>query len=452
MTGILQETETLPKTTDRPDSATKDKNSIRVRTARNWLARMGLKHRRIGKGVYVDGHEREDVVKYRQKEFIPRWLEYRSKFLAFDPETSTWSRPQSTHSEEGRPLVLVTHDESTFNSNDGFRSNWMRDGEQPLRPKGVGKGIMVSAFCTAGGFLRVPDHVTDAELAAKNNWPRYGNGSLVREAIHYLEYGKDNYWDGDKMIDHVLRVAVPIFEVAFPGCQALFAFDNASNHCSFATDALVANKMNLGPAGRQPRMRDGWNSKNDTVQQMSFSEDHPNPVLRGQAKGLKQVLLERGLWNDRRSDGSPFLRVCLRADGRRGCPSEGPMAASCCATVLMANQPDFLAQKGRLEEEVETAGHLAIFYPKFHCELNFIEHVWCAAKFYARENCQYSIAALRQTVPEALRSVQSKTVHRYYQRSERIIDAYANGSEYGTAAFKERIYNTHRQVTDRTKW
>jgi hypothetical protein len=48
----------------------------------------------------------------------------------------------------------------------------------------------------------------------------------------------------------------------------------------------------------------------------------------------------------------------------------------------MASQRDFQEQKGRLEEELQAAGQLVIFYPKFHCELNFIERFWCAAKWY----------------------------------------------------------------------
>ena len=30
-----------------------------------------------------------------------------------------------------KPLVLVTHDESTFNANDGKRQLWMENGKQP---------------------------------------------------------------------------------------------------------------------------------------------------------------------------------------------------------------------------------------------------------------------------------------------------------------------------------
>ena len=68
-----------------------------------------------------------------------------------------------------------------------------------------------------------------------------------------LEYGKDNYWTGGKMVEHAVRVAlqVPTFRYAFPNCQALFAFDNTPKHCSFSKDALVAKRMNLNPRGQR---------------------------------------------------------------------------------------------------------------------------------------------------------------------------------------------------------
>jgi len=36
-------------------------------TAQRWLAKLGYELKEVKKGVYVDGHEREDVVAYRQK-------------------------------------------------------------------------------------------------------------------------------------------------------------------------------------------------------------------------------------------------------------------------------------------------------------------------------------------------------------------------------------------------
>ncbi len=35
-----------------------------------------------------------------------------------------------------------------------------------------------------------------------------------------------------------------------------------------------------------------------------------------------------------------------------------------------------------VQEVIEAAGHLCIFLPKFHCELNFIEFFWGWVKRY----------------------------------------------------------------------
>ena len=45
-----------------------------------------------------------------------------------------------------------------------------------------------------------------------------------------------------------------------------------------------------------------------------------------------------------------------------------------CARNLMASQRDFQPQKGWLQETLEASNQEVMFYPKFHCELNFIEH------------------------------------------------------------------------------
>lgn len=41
---------------------------------------------------------------------------------------------------------MITHDESTSSANDGRKKVWTLNGQGILRPKGRGKGIMVSDF------------------------------------------------------------------------------------------------------------------------------------------------------------------------------------------------------------------------------------------------------------------------------------------------------------------
>jgi len=127
-------------------------NRVRARTARKWLNKLGLIHGRYGKGVYIDGHERENVIFYRKEVFLPRWQEIQRRLVVFK-EVGSWERPSSLEPGE-KPLVFVTHDESTFNANDGKRQGWMRKGHQPLRQKSKGRGIMVSGFLTPGGRLK----------------------------------------------------------------------------------------------------------------------------------------------------------------------------------------------------------------------------------------------------------------------------------------------------------
>ena len=52
-------------------SGTQQPRSIKARAATAWLKKMGHSWRDVKKVVYIDGHEREDVVKYRQEVFLP---------------------------------------------------------------------------------------------------------------------------------------------------------------------------------------------------------------------------------------------------------------------------------------------------------------------------------------------------------------------------------------------
>jgi transposase len=80
-----------------------------------------------------------------------------------------------------------------------------------------------------------------------------------------------------------------------------------------------------------------------------------------------------------------------------------------------------------LETVINATGHEVIFYPKFHCELNYIEYYWGAVKRYTRANCQYSFPELEKILFVALDSVELKTIRRFAARSKRWMMAYING-------------------------
>ena len=290
------------------------------------------------KRVFTLMDMREDVVCYRQEVFLPEMQ--RLLDLGLQERTENGDIiPKEIPVGETRK-ILMTHDESTFNANDGKRQMWIQNDSQSLRKKSKDRGIIVSEFLTPRGWLAVPEHIS-------------ADGLPRRQATEYLEYGPDNYRSSEKIVQHTLEIAISIFERAFPGKQAVFLFDNASRHNAYASDALLVENMNLGPGGKQAILCDGFiHAKSLSPQSMVFPENYPDATLRGKAKGCKPTC----------SDST---------------------SQKCCARQCLRLERDSQAQKGSLQEGIEACGHLVLFYPKFHCELNFIEFFWDAAKRHA---------------------------------------------------------------------
>jgi len=61
----------------------------------------------------------------------------------------------------------------------------------------------------------------------------------------------------------------------------------------------------------------------------------------------------------------------MKLDCKPAC--NDPTSQKCCTRQCLRLEQDFQAQEGSLKEAIEARGHLIPFYPKFHCELNFIE-------------------------------------------------------------------------------
>ena len=93
--------------------------------------------------MYIDGHERADVVEHRK--LYLRKLEILSTSHAPPPLCSD-EDPAFVVPSTSRKLVAIFHDESTFNSNEDQGWMWEEKGKVGLKPKDQGRGIMVSDF------------------------------------------------------------------------------------------------------------------------------------------------------------------------------------------------------------------------------------------------------------------------------------------------------------------
>jgi hypothetical protein len=214
--------------------------------------------------------------------------------------------------------------------------------------------------------------------------------------------------------------------------------DNSQGHSAYAEDALLVSRMNVRPGGKQARMQNGWFSHNGQkiTQPMVFPSDHPH--FPNKPKGMKAVLTERGLFQ------SGLHGKCQKCDGDND---------ACCNKHILELQPDFQDQKSLVQQVIEAAGHLCIFLPKFHCELNFIEFFWSAMKKYLRDNCDYTFATLKENMPKALASIQLSTIQLWEHRMYRWMEAYRSGlgtseAQLQVKQFGSRKYKSHRCIPD----
>ncbi|KAK7042832.1 hypothetical protein R3P38DRAFT_3449566, partial [Favolaschia claudopus] len=313
---------------------------ISLKTAERWLHKEGFKYIHHKKGLYFDGHDRPDVVDYRQNTFLPQMHQHSRRLVRYvvgDVGQELFITPDNYVE---RRLVLLSHDEMTAQTNDGQGKSWVLEDQHVLRKKGVGRGL----------------HRSDVICSTVGHIP---------EAGEMIEYGKnyDGYWTGEKFVIQLGKRIIPSFEERHgAGYQALVMVDNSQGHSAYPEDALLISRMNAKPGGKQARMRDGWFIKDGrrVPQSMVFPANHsqyPN-----EPKGMKYVLAERG-----------FNVKNLRGKCKNKCEVGAVM---CCCKRLLELQPDFLEQKSLVQEVIEEAGHLCIFLPKFHCELNFIEFFW----------------------------------------------------------------------------
>ncbi|KAE9385106.1 hypothetical protein BT96DRAFT_1092754, partial [Gymnopus androsaceus JB14] len=460
-------------------------SEISQSTAVNWLNKVGFKLRKVMKGVYVDGHEREDVVASRKK-FIDI---FEREIFPFHPPVLNIG---------GRTYCIICQDECCCHANDQCNCVWQEEGVQPLRDKSRGRIVHTSDFVLeASGYLKLtPEEISEQmKLPEEPHWvphpPPLGTSYRIRSfearRIIYPGANHDPWWDMKQLIAQV-KDTIQIFDVKFPRDVAVFVFDCSSAHESFSEDALRAHKMNRGPAGAQPKMHDTVipsGSFAGCVQKMVFpldsaEVDAKGESLAGKPKGMERVLEERGLLETlKQKYNGKFVGVCKECkksqeakdkaakeakerrdeiegsgielgNDRHECDETSAdldRPANCCIRRVLELQEEFAKEKPLLQIITEEAGHKCFFLPKFHCELNPIELVWGQTKRTFREETDGLFAMAKKLVPKSLDSITITNIRRYFQHCYRYMDAYGkHGLNIRQAEYAVKKYTSHRRI------
>ena len=204
-------------------------------TAAKWVHEMGYKYKDVRKGEYKDGHQREDVIQYRQKVFVPTLRALENRMVRWQlvetPNGETLQTIYPVNLPAGVcPIVPIVHDETTSNANDGRNKVWINEDHTLLKKKSPGEGTMVTDFLFPGGRLQVPCGTIIPSLLQYQASDNCLHRLVTQFATCLITYDGETWWDGDKLVEQVLKIAIPIFGTAFPGCEALFLFDNATSH------------------------------------------------------------------------------------------------------------------------------------------------------------------------------------------------------------------------------
>ena len=208
----------------------------------------------------MDGHERENVVEYHTKIFLPKLAEYEklmAKHILIE-EDGTLIKIKPELKEGQHHIIAKYDDESCFHANDEAWNLWLWPGEQPLQKKTQGRLIHVSNFINEeDGWLVLLDK----------------NGEIIQDTQKIIYPGShgDPWWNNSQLIDQ-MRSAIEIFKAAHPNCQALFTFDQSLAHASLPADALKAFKMNKSNRRKQ-------HCQHDTI----IPKSNPNPQFHSQA-------------------------------------------------------------------------------------------------------------------------------------------------------------------------
>ena len=94
------------------------------RTARRWLYKLGWRRTRLKKGVYMDGHERDDVREYRNNVFLRDMALFEKRMVRWEFNNSKLERVEPQLRPGEKRVIAIFQDESSFHANEYKQNIW----------------------------------------------------------------------------------------------------------------------------------------------------------------------------------------------------------------------------------------------------------------------------------------------------------------------------------------
>jgi hypothetical protein len=93
-------------------------------TALQWLIRLGWQNTRLKKGVYMDGHERPDVVEYRKETLLPTMALYEKRMVQWVLQGSELVYVNPDLGPGEKRIITLFQDKSNLYANEYKQSIW----------------------------------------------------------------------------------------------------------------------------------------------------------------------------------------------------------------------------------------------------------------------------------------------------------------------------------------
>jgi hypothetical protein len=195
-------------------------------------------------------------------------------------------------------------------------------------------------------------------------------------------------------------------------------YDQDKDHMSESQKKSCQTQIDKEKADRQEKIN-AYKKKNNNAEPSPsrFPEIDETMVIRGyvgQAKGVQQVLWERGLWRDKMimtKNQSDLNKLIL---ARKGLPDP-----DFNADAILGSCPDFQGEKSALSEVVETRGHILLLSVKCHPEMAGcgVEYCWGISKRTFRKDNR---SRDQQTSKNLVKRVRDTLCHKTVLRLDRV--------------------------------